>query len=54
MSKAQIIKLGTKLNVPYQYTWTCYNGYNKPCRKCDSCKLIAKGFKEAKLNDPAI
>ena len=54
MSKAQIIKLGTKLNVPYQYTWTCYNGYNKPCGKCDSCKLRAKGFKEAKLNDPAI
>lgn len=54
MNKAQIIKLGTKLNVPYQYTWTCYNGYNKPCGKCDSCKLRAKGFKEAKLDDPAI
>ena len=54
MNKARIIKLGTKLKVPYRYTWTCYNGYNKPCGKCDSCKLRAKGFKEAKLNDPAI
>lgn len=54
MSKARIIKLGMKLKVPYKYTWTCYNGYNKPCNVCDSCKLRAKGFKEAKLNDPAI
>ncbi|MDR3092330.1 MAG: 7-cyano-7-deazaguanine synthase QueC, partial [Endomicrobium sp.] len=31
LNKAQIIKLGTKLNVPYKNTWTCYNGYKKPC-----------------------
>lgn len=54
MSKAQIIKLGMKLKVPYGHTWTCYNGYSKPCGECDSCKLRAKGFKEAKLNDPSI
>ena len=53
-SKAQIIKLGTKLKVPYEKTWSCYNGKNKPCGKCDSCKLRAKGFKEAGLNDPAL
>ncbi len=54
MSKAKIIKLGMKLKVPYKFTWTCYNGYSKACGKCDSCKLRAKGFKEAKLNDPAL
>ncbi|AKL97383.1 7-cyano-7-deazaguanine synthase QueC [Endomicrobium proavitum] len=54
MTKAQIIKLGGKLKVPYQYTWSCYNGLKKPCGTCDSCKLRAKGFKEAELNDPAI
>jgi 7-cyano-7-deazaguanine synthase len=54
LNKAQIIKLGIKLNVPYKDTWTCYNGYKKPCRKCDSCKLRAKGFKELEMNDPAI
>ncbi len=53
-SKAQIIKLGTKLKVPYEKTWSCYNGKNKPCGKCDSCKLRAKGFKEAGINDPAL
>jgi 7-cyano-7-deazaguanine synthase len=54
MNKAQIIKLGMRLNVPYKHTWTCYNGYSKPCMECDSCKLRAKGFKEAKLLDPAL
>jgi len=52
MSKAQIIKLGTKLKVPYELTWTCYNGYKKPCGKCDSCKLREKGFRETGICDP--
>ncbi len=53
-SKGEIIKLGMKLKVPYERTWSCYNGKDKPCGKCDSCKLRAKGFKEAGINDPAI
>ena len=53
-SKAQIIKLGTRLKVPYEKTWSCYNGKNRPCGKCDSCKLRAKGFKEAGIDDPAL
>ncbi|MFA7074190.1 MAG: 7-cyano-7-deazaguanine synthase QueC [Endomicrobiaceae bacterium] len=53
-SKAQIIKLGTKLKVPYEKTWTCYSGTKKPCGICDSCKLRAKGFEEVGINDPAL
>ncbi|MDD5259570.1 MAG: 7-cyano-7-deazaguanine synthase QueC [bacterium] len=53
-TKAQIIKLGTKLKVPYQLTWSCYRGGAKPCVICDSCILRAKGFREAKIADPAI
>lgn len=53
-SKAQIIKLGMKLKVPYERTWSCYSGRTKPCGKCDSCKLRAKGFKEAGVDDPAL
>jgi 7-cyano-7-deazaguanine synthase len=54
LTKAQIIKLGTKIKVPYQYSWSCYNGLKKPCGKCDSCKLRAKGFAQAGRKDPAI
>ncbi len=54
MSKAEIIKLGQKLNVPFEKTWTCYNGADVPCGECESCRLRAKGFKDAGLEDPAL
>ena len=54
MTKAQIIKLGTKLKTPYKYTWSCYKGLKKPCQICDSCKLRAKGFNEAGVKDPIL
>jgi 7-cyano-7-deazaguanine synthase len=52
MSKAEIIKLGTKLKVPYNLTWSCYEGKKKACGKCDSCLLRLKGFMEAGKQDP--
>jgi len=54
MKKSQIIRLGTKLGVPYQLTWSCYRGAARPCGRCDSCLLRAKGFKEAGMKDPAL
>lgn len=53
-SKGGIIKLGKRLAVPFGLTWSCYKGGQRPCMRCDSCKLRAKGFKEAKLKDPLI
>jgi len=54
MSKADIVKLAFKLKVPLKYTWSCYRGGNRPCGKCDSCKLRAKGFEEAGFIDPLL
>lgn len=52
MTKADEIRLGTRLGVDYSQTWTCYRGDEKPCGTCDSCLLRAKAFREAGVKDP--
>ncbi len=47
LSKAQIVRLAVKLNVPIGLTWSCYQGGAKPCGVCDSCRLRDKGFVDA-------
>ena len=51
MKKSEIILFGKKHNADYSYSYSCYNGEEIPCGKCDSCILRAKGFKEAGLED---
>ena len=54
MTKAQIIALGTKLDVPYKATVSCYQADSQghACGKCDSCRLRREGFAKAGKQDP--
>ena len=53
-TKAGIVRLGRRLKVPYEKTWSCYNNFAKPCGECDSCRLRARGFKAAGMIDPLL
>ncbi|MGQ1891125.1 7-cyano-7-deazaguanine synthase QueC [Thermophagus sp. OGC60D27] len=53
-TKADEIRLGQQLGVPFHLTWSCYRGGEKPCGTCDSCLLRAKAFAEAGVEDKAL
>lgn len=48
-TKKEIVKLGLKLGVPFEDTWSCYSGGDIPCGKCESCLFREKAFKGAGL-----
>lgn len=52
MTKKEIIQAGTKLSLDYSLTWSCYNGGEYACGKCDSCQIRLAGFAEAGIKDP--
>ena len=54
MTKAEIILTGTKLDVDFSLTHSCYDPdqQGRSCGRCDSCRLRLKGFAEAGLEDP--
>ena len=37
MNKAQVVAEGLRLKVPYEYTWSCYEGKERPCGVCGTC-----------------
>ena len=51
LKKEQIVKKALDLNVPLEYTWSCYQSEVIACGVCDSCRLRLKGFQIAGERD---
>jgi 7-cyano-7-deazaguanine synthase len=55
LTKAGIIRLGTRLGVPYRMTLSCYDpAGGRACGRCDACLLRRKGFAAAGVPDPTL
>ena len=52
LSKADIVSKGLELSVPYEKTWSCYEGFEKACGKCYSCRIRLDAFRAAGAEDP--
>lgn len=53
-TKADIVRIGLDIGVPYELTWSCYEGGKKPCGKCGTCIDRAKAFEKNGVKDPAL
>ena len=53
-NKKEIVKMGLDLGVPFEYTWSCYQGGRFPCQACDSCRFRIQAFKALRVYDPLL
>lgn len=54
MNKAQVIAKGLELGVLYEFTWSCYEGGDKPCGVCGTCRDRIAAFRANGIDDPAM
>ncbi|MDG2170459.1 MAG: 7-cyano-7-deazaguanine synthase QueC [Opitutales bacterium] len=52
LTKADIVKLGSELNVPFEQTWSCYEGQDVHCGRCGTCIERREAFHLAGVEDP--
>lgn len=54
MNKAGVVKLGLEIGVPYELTWSCYEGHDKPCGECGTCIDRIAAFEMNGTKDPLL
>ena len=53
-SKAHIVELGARLNVPFKLTWSCYKGGELHCGVCGTCIERIEAFRLAEIKDSTL
>lgn len=51
-SKASVVAAGNEIGVPFELTWSCYEGRGKACGVCGTCRDRKRAFQENGLTDP--
>ena len=51
-SKTEVVALGIRLGVPFEFTWSCQTDSGRPCGHCYSCAERQKAFEENSMVDP--
>ncbi|MFX1532504.1 MAG: 7-cyano-7-deazaguanine synthase, partial [Promethearchaeota archaeon] len=46
LNKTEVLELAKSLNVPIEWTWSCYSDGEKPCGQCSSCLKRKKAFSD--------
>ncbi|MDD3042495.1 MAG: 7-cyano-7-deazaguanine synthase QueC [Methanosarcinaceae archaeon] len=54
LSKPEIVRKALDAAAPLEYSWSCYQGGEKPCGTCESCVRRARAFKEVGEEDPLL
>jgi 7-cyano-7-deazaguanine synthase len=52
LMKYDIVEIGTRFNIDYSKTWSCYKGQDRPCGKCGTCVERTEAFLKNGLKDP--
>lgn len=52
LTKADVVKRGAKLGVPFETTWSCYEGKELHCGRCGTCIERREAFHLAGVEDP--
>ena len=52
LNKADVVRIGTELGVPFEKTWSCYEGGDRPCGACGTCRDRIAAFEACGLKDP--
>jgi 7-cyano-7-deazaguanine synthase len=54
MNRPDVLRLGQRLDVPFEKTWSCYRTGDRPCGRCYPCTVRAAGFVRAGVPDPLL
>src|SRR5690554_2308392 len=54
LSKAEIVRIGAELDVPFAETWSCYRGGATHCGSCGTCVERQEAFQIAGVADPTV